>query len=110
MSRLAAGIWVAAYLRRLDLAGIPAYVTARGDETAGAVTVKVATLDGQARARQRGFDPMTGARIWMTLADGPEAEVDAVLAGQRRGDPDLWVIELEDRHGRDLLDEPGLSD
>jgi hypothetical protein len=25
-------------------------------------------------------------------------------------DPDLWVIELEDRQGRTLLDEDGLSD
>ncbi|MEG4641324.1 DUF1491 family protein, partial [Paracoccus sp. APAP_BH8] len=32
--RLAAGIWVAAYLRRLGLAGIPAYVTRHGDDTA----------------------------------------------------------------------------
>ena len=39
--RLASGIWVSAYLARLGLANIPAYVTARGDETAGAVLVIV---------------------------------------------------------------------
>ena len=44
-ARLAAGIWVAAYLRRLGLAGIPAYVTRHGDDTAGSVMVKCATLD-----------------------------------------------------------------
>ncbi|MEM1372062.1 MAG: DUF1491 family protein, partial [Pseudomonadota bacterium] len=27
---------------------------------------------------------------------------------QRSFDPDLWVIEVEDRNGRHLLDEPGL--
>jgi hypothetical protein len=44
------------------------------------------------------------------LAEGPEAEVDAALARQRRYDPDLWLIEVEDRAGRSLLDEPGLAE
>ena len=48
--RLASGVWVSAYLTRLRLADIPAYVTAKGDATAGAVGVKVALLDGTARA------------------------------------------------------------
>jgi hypothetical protein len=45
----------------------------------------------------------------MELAMGPEAEVDAAIARQRGFDPDLWVIEVEDRAGRHLLDEPGLA-
>jgi hypothetical protein len=36
--------------------------------------------------------------------------VDAALARQRARDPDLWVLELEDRAGRTLLDEAGLSE
>ena len=110
MARLTADFWVHAYLARLRLAGIPAFVTRRGDATAGAVVVKCATLDGLARAWQRSFDPMTGARVWMVLAEGAEAEVDAVLTRLRGRDRDLWVIELEDRAGRTLLDEPGLAD
>lgn len=107
--RLTADFWVRAYLARLRLADIPAYVAARGDATAGAVLVKCATLDGAARAFQRSYDLMSGARSWVLLAEGPEAEVDATLARQRRNDPDLWVIEIEDRAGRTLLDEDGLS-
>jgi hypothetical protein len=109
-ARLASGVWVSAYLTRLQLAGIPAYVTARGDATAGAVVVKVALLDGSARAYERRSDLMTGARAWILLAEGPEADIDALLARTRARDPDLWLIELEDRQGRTLLDEPGLSD
>ena len=37
--RLASGVWVSAYLTRLRLADIPAYVTAKGDPQAGAVVV-----------------------------------------------------------------------
>ena len=52
---------------------------------------------------------MTGDRKWIELASGDEAEVDAIVSRQRSFDPDLWVIEVEDRQGRHLLDEPGLS-
>jgi len=107
--RLTARFWVDAYLARLGLAGIPAFVTARGDATAGAVIVKLNTLDGRATAFQRTWD-REGARIWAPLAEGAEAEVDAALERQRGFDPDLWIIEVEDRAGRHLLDQPGLAD
>jgi len=110
VSRLASGIWVAAYLARLQAEGIPVYVVGRGDDTAGAVLVKLATLDGNAKAFHRVVDLMSGTRRWDVLADGPEAEVDASIAKQRRFDPDLWVIEVEDARGRHLLDTAGLSD
>lgn len=109
-ARLASGIWVSAYLTRLRLADIPAYVTAKGDAEAGAVVVKVALLNGTARAYERRSDLMSGTRAWMLLADAAETEVDALLARARMRDPDLWVIELEDRQGLTLLDQDGLSD
>lgn len=107
--RLTAAFWVAAYRRRLDLQGIPCFVTRHGDDTAGAVIVKLNTLDGLARLFQRSFDLATGVRAWITLAEGPERECDAALARQRGFDPDLWIIEVEDRRGRHLLDEDGLA-
>ena len=107
--RLASGVWVSAYLTRLRLADIPAFVVARGDETAGAVLVKLNTLDGNAKAFQRSFDMMTGERTWMVLAEGIEQDVDVSVAKQRSFDSDLWVIEVEDRQGRTLLGEDGLS-
>jgi hypothetical protein len=110
VTRLTADFWVHAYLARLRHHDIPAFVTAHGDDTAGAVLVKLNTLDGQAAAYQRGFDPETGARRWDALVEGSEGEVDAAIARQRGFDPDLWVIEVEDRAGRHCLDEPGLAD
>lgn len=107
--RLASGIWVSAYLTRLRVADIPAFVVRKGDETAGAVLVKLNTLDGRACAFQRSFDLMTGDRKWMTLSEGDEAEVDQSVRKQVSFDSDLWVIEVEDRSGRHLLDEPGLE-
>lgn len=109
MTRLTTDFWVAAYLNRLRLSDIPAFVVAKGDVTAGAVLVKQNTLDGQARVFQRSFDLMTGERTWIVLAEGDEAACDAAIARQRGYDPDLWVIEVEDREGRHLLDDPGMS-
>lgn len=108
--RLASGLWVSAYLTRLRLADIAVYVTAKGDATAGAVVVKLAKLDGRACAFQRSFDLMADTRVWVVLAEGTEREVDAVLARQRARDRDLWIIEVEDRQGRTLLEEPGLRE
>jgi len=109
MTRLTAEFWVHAYLRRLALTDIPAFVTSKGDVTAGAVLIKLNTLDGRAVVYQRSFDLMTGDRAWMVLSEGAEQEVDIAIAKQRSFDPDLWVVEVEDRQGRHLLDEPGLK-
>ena len=81
----------------------------RGDNTAGAVLIKLNTLDGQAICYQRSFDLMTGDRKWVVLVEGIDLDVDASIAKQRGFDPDLWVIEVEDKQGRHLLDEPGLE-
>ncbi|MFT6103623.1 MAG: hypothetical protein ACJA1E_000035 [Paracoccaceae bacterium] len=109
MARLAAGIWVDAYMRILDTQMIPAFVVARGDATAGAIVIKINTLDGTARVFQRVMQ-MDGTRPWDVLAQGAERDVDTAIGNQRRFDPDLWVIEVEDRRGRHLLDMPALAD
>jgi hypothetical protein len=53
---------------------------------------------------------MDGTRPWDVLAQGAERDVDTAIGNQRRFDPDLWVIEVEDRRGRHLLDMPALAD
>jgi len=107
MPRLTAGFWVHAYLRRLTLANISAFIVHKGDETAGAVLVKSNPLTGSATLFQRVYNA-EGARIWAELASGLEPEMDQIIAKQRGFDPDIWVIEVEDRMGRTLLDEEGL--
>lgn len=106
--RLTSDFWVRAYLRRLQLVDIPAFIIAKGDATAGAVIVKLNTLDGNAKAFHRSYD-LDGNRVWAALAEGAERDVDASLTKQRSFDPDIWVIEVESRDGRHLLDEDGLS-
>ena len=106
--RVTTEFWISAYRMRLQLAEIPAFITSKGDATAGAVLVKLNTLDGQACVFQRSYDADFN-RVWTTLLEGAEADVDKAISEQRSFDPDLWVIEVEDRDGRHLLDDEGLS-
>lgn len=107
MPRLTASFWVQAYLRRLSLANIPAFVVQKGDETAGAVLIKANPLDGLATLFHRVSD-LDGNRQWEVLSTGPQTDIDKTIARQCRTDPDIWVIEVENRAGRTLLDEDGL--
>ena len=109
MTRLTTEFWVQAYLKRLEQAAIAAFVTQKGDLTAGAVLIKLNTLDGDAQAFERSFDLQTGQRAWVGMAVGCEAEVDMAVQRQKSFDPDVWVIEVEDKQGRHLLDEVGLE-
>lgn len=110
--RLKSAVWVAAYVRRLSMEGIPVAVVRRGAEEAGAIFVKINRLDGTAEvygpAPQTSFDDdHPNERLWMrTTGDSPveEAKAEDFLSRQHRFDPDLWVVEVEERHGRHLLD------
>ncbi|MEP2830200.1 DUF1491 family protein [Parvibaculum sp.] len=102
--RLKADIWVKALIRRAEVSGASAMVVRKGDLTSGTVLVKVNTLDGEAEI----FSPARdgdGALIWLSKGRQPEAEADAYIEKQRGFDPDIWVVEIEDREGRHFLQE-----
>ena len=110
--RLKSGIWVAAYLRRCATEGAEAVLRRRGAEEAGAVFVKVARLDGTAEvfapAPQSAFDEASPSdRVFapaLKVQPVPEADAEAYLARQIKFDSDCWIVEVEDRAGRNFLD------
>lgn len=110
--RLKSALWVAAYLRRCQVEGIYAVVRRRGAEEAGAIFVRVCRLDGTSDlfgpAPQSAFDdmPSTDRAFSASLAEQPasDAAVEAYLAREIKFDPDIWIVETEDRGGRNFLD------
>ncbi|MBL8530633.1 MAG: DUF1491 family protein [Hyphomonadaceae bacterium] len=108
MAELKTDFWVSALIRRAQIGGAFAAVARKGDTDAGAVLVKVASLDGRARlyAPARAGE---GERVWLDLSAGSlgdeEAAVDAYARKRADVDPDLWVVEIEDRQGRHFLEE-----
>ena len=110
--RLKTALWVAAYLRRCQVEGIFGVVRRRGAEEAGAAFVRINRLDGTSDlfgpAPQSAFDAVQGAARAFTPSlaaqSAPDAAVEAYLARQLQFDPDIWIIEVEDRAGRNFLD------
>ena len=106
--KLKAEFWIKALLRRCATANVPAMVVRRGDADAGAALVKISDLKGGATVLGAG-GAADGGRVWRR-ATGPEpasdAEAEAYIARQLQRDPDLWVVEIEDKAGRHFLPEP----
>ncbi len=101
-ARLKAEIWVKAQLRLCDVALIPAFVVHKGDLDAGAVLIKVNRQVAGCVVLSRVYTE-TGTRAWMrATGETPveEADADAYIRRQLDFDPDLWVLEIEDRDGR----------
>jgi hypothetical protein len=109
MAELKTSFWASALVRRAEVGGAFAGIARKGDPDAGAVLVKVATLDRKARLYAPAQDG-EGARIWLDLSSGSlgddEAAVDAYARKRAAADPDLWIIEIEDKLGRPFLTEP----
>ena len=113
LMRLKSGIWVAAYLRRCNVEGVFAAVRRRGAEEAGAIFIKINRLDGTGilygPAPQAVFDDARPAERVFSIVVGREApasdsKIEERLVREIRFDPDLWVVEIEDRGGRNFLD------
>jgi len=98
IARVSSDFWVSAFRQQMDALNIPVYIRAKGDATAGAVIVKFDALDGSAKAFSRSYD-LDGAEEWVLLVSGPEAEVEEALRRQLHYDPDLWIVEVENRDG-----------
>jgi len=106
--RLRADIWVRALIRRCSVEGVTAVVARRGEAEHGSVLIKLNTLDGRCTVLSPTV-AMDGGRMWLRATGAepvPESDAEAYVARQLKYDPDIWVLEIEDRHGRHFLDEP----
>jgi len=111
--RLKSAIWVAAYIRRCNGEGAFAVVRRRGAEDAGAIFIKLNRLDGTAElfvpAPQTAFDEARPADRAFSRSFGkepvPEQKVEDKLTKESRFDPDVWIVEVEDRAGRHFIEK-----
>lgn len=101
---LKTSIWAPALMRRAETAGAFASVVHKGDPDAGAALIKVRQPDGTSTL-YRPMREMDGTRIWLPKGPQPEQAIDDMIAARLKTDPDLWVIEIEDREGRHFLTE-----
>ena len=106
-ARLKTGFYVRALIRRAEIGGASAYVARHGAEEAGALILKLAKPDGSFTILSRATRG-EGERVWMKpLGETADGAVAAkFFEKQIRFDPDLWIVEIEDREGRAFVDEP----
>jgi hypothetical protein len=104
---LSTDIWVGALIRRAEAGGAFAMVVRKGDTRAGAVLVKVLNRAQGLAKLYAEATRMDGERIWMQpVPSDQEPELDAYVARAAKVDPDIWVVEIDDREGRHFLTEP----
>ena len=98
---LTTGLWVSAQIRLCDRAFIPAAVVRRGDPDVGTVLLKINRFEAGVtvftQTSTLGDEPAWSRGTGPSPVSEPEA--DAYIARQVARDPDLWVLEIEDRKG-----------
>lgn len=107
--RLRSDFWISALRRRAEADGAYVAVARRGTAEAGAIFVVVDRLDGTGDlygpAPQTEIGEETGGRLFSLLAAGIErAAIQERIERELRFDPDLWVVEIEDRQGRAFVE------
>lgn len=106
-ARLKTGFYVRALIRRAEIGGASVYVVRRGAEEAGALILKLTKPDGTLTVLSRATRG-EGERVWIKPLGDPAdpAGTAKYFEKQIRFDPDLWILEIEDREGRAFVDEP----
>ena len=100
--RLKTKTWVQAGIRRGDVEGVTVVVVRSGDPDAGSVLVKLNRFEIGCVVFSQTYDN-DGRRAWIAATGNDpvdENAADAYVTRTIEFDPDLWVLEVEDRDGR----------
>jgi hypothetical protein len=104
---LSTDIWVSALIRRAELSGAFGMIIRKGDARAGAVLVKALNRPQGTAKLYAEATRLDGERVWMQpVPSEQEPDLDAYIERAARVDPDIWVVEIDDRQGRHFLTEP----
>jgi len=109
-ARLRTDFWVAALRRRAEAAGAFISIAKRGAEEAGAVFVLVDHRDGRfdlygpAPQSVFGNDAHTDRLFSRIAREVSEEAAHLRMVQETNFDPDLWLIDIEDKQGRPFLE------
>ncbi len=95
--RLASSVFVKALIRLAEAEGGSGVIVAKGDANAGAVAVILRERGRLASLRERALQS-DGSYAWWEVSNQDienEHNFSIVLAGKRRVDSDLWIVELD---------------
>lgn len=107
--RVTSEFWVSALIRRCQTAGSFATVVHRGASEAGAIFLIINDLQGNnalySPAPQTDYSLEGGAerQFECLMEQSDAAEIESKIRSERSFDPDIWVVEIEDRQGRTFI-------
>jgi hypothetical protein len=99
--RLPSELVVQAAIRHWQGQGGNATIVHRGDAWGGAILIKLNLMDRTFQLLTQTRDS-NGKLAWLRVKSGerfPESDADSYIERQLKRDPDLWVVEIEDRAG-----------
>ncbi len=111
--RIKSDVLISALLRQVSAQGGFATIVHKGAAEAGAIFLQARQRDGsyalygpapQALV-ESGRDDAGLRHLELRLEDASGAEIDSKMAGERRFDPDLWLVEIEDVKPQTVLSD-----
>ena len=105
-ARLPTDLWIQAHLARLSGKGVPVVVLKRGDKNSGIVIITINRIETGVDIFIQQRD-LSGNLIWQPALDGRRvqySEAKAFIKRQAKYDPDIWIVEVEDREDHSLLE------
>jgi len=103
-------IWVKAHLHRCFAAGLTAVIANKGAPEAGAIYVQVTMSPHKVRVFAPAPGPAygdDGQRNWSQPLGEAPVDIEAAqdyFSRQKSFDPDIWIIDIDDRKGTGLLE------
>ena len=104
--RLSSEFWVSAYMRQCQANGDFAALSKRGASHGGAVFIVINPLDGTHYLHGPPLQSLLDEEhdvnervFYKLLSIATQEDLDTQLSKEQRFDPDLWIVERENRTG-----------
>ncbi len=104
--RLPSALWVSATLRQLNASGGFAAVVNKGEPESGVLVVRLNLLNGTSHLLSETRD-LDGGLAWLPPLGPeplPDEKADAYVERTMARDPDVWIVEVETRDGKNPFD------
>ena len=114
--RVTSAFWVSAYMRKAAGAGAFPVLDAKGAEEAGAIFIRIDISRDTSLlftpAPMTAYGEGDDHRKFEAFDAGARSTVDTInlkLARERDIDPDIWIVSVDDRDGRNFLEADQLA-
>ena len=112
VNRLTYKFWIDAYSKRLEAAAIPVFVIKKGDPDSGIILIKIDLLNGKGQLIRRNYSYSLKKNKsiieYIKLHKEIELEypkLQKLIEKEIKIDTDAWVVEIEDKQGRNFFEK-----